>query len=57
MQEQKVAIEEVAKTIYNINDITQSTAAGVEELNASSEGIAKTAELLKQEMSFFKIDK
>jgi methyl-accepting chemotaxis protein len=56
MQEQKVAIEEVAKTIYSINDITQSTAAGVEELSASSQGIAETADLLKKEMSFFKID-
>lgn len=56
MQEQKVAIEEVAKTIYSINDITQSTASGVEELSASSQGIAQTADLLKKEMSFFKID-
>ena len=57
MQEQKIAIEEVAKTIYGINEITQSTAAGVEELNASSQGIANTADLLKKEMSFFKLDK
>ena len=57
MQEQKVAIEEVAKSIYGINEITQSTAAGVEELNASSQGIANTADLLKKEMSFFKLDK
>ncbi len=57
MQEQKVAIEEVARTIYGINEITQSTAAGVEELSASSQGIAETADLLKKEMSFFKIDK
>ncbi|HRG75296.1 MAG TPA: methyl-accepting chemotaxis protein [Leptospiraceae bacterium] len=57
MQEQKIAIEEVAKTIYGINEITQSTAAGVEELNASSQGIADTADLLKKEMSFFKLDK
>lgn len=55
MQEQKVAIEEVAKTIYGINDITQSTAAGIEELNATSQGIAETADLLQKEMSFFKI--
>ncbi|HNI90609.1 MAG TPA: methyl-accepting chemotaxis protein, partial [Leptospiraceae bacterium] len=55
MQEQKLAIEEVAKTIYGINEITQSTAAGVEELNATSEEIAATAESLKKEMEFFKI--
>lgn len=55
MQEQKLAIEEVAKTIYNINEITQSTASGVEELNATSQEIALTAESLKKEMEFFKL--
>ncbi|MDF3819621.1 methyl-accepting chemotaxis protein [Leptospira sp. 96542] len=55
MEEQKNAIGEVAQAIFNINDLTQATAAGLEQMTATSNGIANLAETLKKKMSFFRI--
>lgn len=55
MEEQKNAIGEVAQAIFSINDLTQGTAAGLEEMTATANGIANLAETLKRKINFFKI--
>jgi len=55
MEEQKNAIGEVAIAIFNINDLTQANAAGLEEMTASSTGIANLAENLRRKINFFQI--
>jgi methyl-accepting chemotaxis protein len=55
MEEQKNAIGEVSLAIYNINDLTQSTASGLEEMTANSIGVSKTAESLKQKIRYFQL--
>ncbi|EQA47067.1 methyl-accepting chemotaxis protein signaling domain protein [Leptospira broomii serovar Hurstbridge str. 5399] len=54
VQEQKLAIEEIARTISNINDLTQSNAASSEELSSSSVGLANLAEDLKKDSGYFR---
>jgi methyl-accepting chemotaxis protein len=54
-REQKNAVAEVMKTVTSINDITQSSAAGAEEMTANSERLASMAEDLKNKISFFKV--
>jgi methyl-accepting chemotaxis protein len=53
MGEQKNAINEVAQAIFSINDLTQSNAAGLEEMTASSTGIANLSENLRKKINFF----
>jgi methyl-accepting chemotaxis protein len=54
MNEQKIAVEEVSKSINSINENIQSNAAGAEEMNATVENIAKMASELKTRMDFFR---
>ena len=55
MEEQKSAVNEIAKSISLINNTTQGTSAASEELSASSETIADNAKLLAREIDFFKL--
>jgi methyl-accepting chemotaxis protein len=56
MEEQKSAISEVARAIYTIDDMTQSTAAGLEEMTATSNEIALLADSMKNKINFFKLN-
>jgi methyl-accepting chemotaxis protein len=53
--EQKNAVAEVMKTITTINEVTQSSAAGTEQMNANSNRLASMAVNLKNKVSFFKV--
>jgi methyl-accepting chemotaxis protein len=53
--EQKNAVTEVMKSITNINDLSQSSAAGSEQMNANATGLASMADLLKERISFFNV--
>ncbi len=53
--EQKNAVAEVKKSITNINDLTQSSAAGVEEMSANATRLASMADLLKDRISIFNV--
>jgi methyl-accepting chemotaxis protein len=55
MEEQKEAIGEVAQAIFNINDLTQANAAGLEEMTATASGIANLAENLRRKINFFQL--
>ncbi|XDD48959.1 methyl-accepting chemotaxis protein [Leptospira sp. WS92.C1] len=55
VREQKIAIEEISRTITTINELNQSSAASSEELSSSSIGLARLAEDLKREVEFFKL--
>jgi len=54
-EEQKIASMEIAKSMGNINELTQSNAAGSEEMNAKTDEIADMASVLENKVSFFKI--
>lgn len=53
VQEQKLAIEEISKTISGINDLTQSNASSTEELSSGSVGLAHLSEDLKKQAEYF----
>lgn len=53
--EQKRAMEEIVKSITRINDLTQSIAAGTEQMTASLKGIEQMAETLKENIEYFKL--
>jgi methyl-accepting chemotaxis protein len=53
--EQKRAMEEIVKSITRINDLTQSIAAGTEQMTASLKSIENMAETLKESIEYFKI--
>ena len=55
--EQKSATMEIAKSIGNINELTQSNASGAEEMSANAENLTALAERLKQDIDFFKLDR
>ncbi len=55
MEEQRNAIGEVAQAIYNINELTQSTASGLEEMTANSERVAQMAENLRNKSRYFSL--
>ena len=55
MTEHKSAIEEIIRSMSNINESTLSNSSGAEEIAASSEKLANMAEILKRETHFFKI--
>jgi methyl-accepting chemotaxis protein len=55
MEEQKSAVNEIAKSISLINNTTQGTSAASEELSAASESIADNAKKLSNEIEFFKL--
>lgn len=53
IQEQKLAVEEISKTISSINDLTQSNASSTEELSSGSVGLAHLSEDLKNQAEYF----
>ncbi|MDY6969827.1 MAG: methyl-accepting chemotaxis protein [Spirochaetota bacterium] len=54
--EQKVAVNEIVKSVSNISTLVQSNASGAEEMSGNSENIAKMSESLKGKVTFFKVD-
>jgi len=54
--EQKIAFDEISKSIVNINELAQSNAAGAEQMSAGSEGLRDMAENVKEKIDFFKVE-
>ncbi len=54
-EEQKNAISEVMKSITNINDLTQSNAAGAEQMTSNATRLATMADFLKNKISVFNV--
>ncbi len=54
-EEQRLAVAEVMKSITNINDLVQSSAAGSEEMTASAHKLTSMAEQLMAEIRFFSL--
>lgn len=52
--EQTVTQQEIAKTMNQINEQTQSQASGAEEIASSAEEISAQAESMKAQLEFFK---
>ena len=52
--EQKLATDEIVRSITSINELTQANASGSEEMSANAESIAAMAESLKESVNFFK---
>ncbi|HEY1406292.1 MAG TPA: HAMP domain-containing methyl-accepting chemotaxis protein [Spirochaetota bacterium] len=55
MEEQKVAIREISLSVANINELSQSSASGSEEMAGNSENVSSIAEKLKSDLDFFKV--
>jgi methyl-accepting chemotaxis protein len=55
MEEQKTAIREIMLSITNINELTQSNAAGAEEMAGSAESVSGLAAQLWKELEYFKL--
>ncbi len=55
MMEQKTAIGDVASSIANINELTQTNASGAEEMAGSSGNLSNMALSLKESVDFFRI--
>ncbi len=53
-KEQRKAVSEVMKSVTNINDLTQSSASGAEEMSANASRLASMAENLMKKVNFFK---
>ncbi len=53
--EQQTAVDEIVKSISNINQLTQTNAEGAEEMSIQSRQMAATAISLKKTVDFFKI--
>ncbi len=53
--EQKNAVADVMKTITTINEVTQSSASGTEQMTANSNRLAGMAVNLKNKVNFFKV--
>ncbi len=54
-EEQKTAVDEIVKSISNINDLTQTNASGAEEMSSQSKEIAEAANDLKNAVDHFQI--
>ncbi|HNW28301.1 MAG TPA: methyl-accepting chemotaxis protein [Spirochaetota bacterium] len=54
-EEQKNAVNEIVRSVSNINELTQANASGSEQLSGTSENLAAMAESLKQAVDYFKI--
>lgn len=54
MDEQKIALHEISVSVAGINELSQSNAAGAEQMSANASGVSKIAEGLKRDMDFFK---
>ncbi|MBP7902031.1 MAG: hypothetical protein KA015_04360 [Spirochaetes bacterium] len=52
--EQKNAMEEIVKSIANINELTQANASGAESMAENAEKLASVAEEMKNSIDFFK---
>ena len=55
MQEQKIALSEIANAIYNMSNLIQSNVSSMGDLNSDSETIARMAHNLKEQIDYFKI--
>ena len=55
MQEQKIALSEIANAIYNMSNLIQSNVSSMGDLNSDSETIASMAHNLKEQIDYFKI--
>ena len=55
MQEQKIALSEIANAIYNMSGLIQSNVSSMGDLNSDSETIASMAHNLKEQIDYFKI--
>ncbi len=53
-EEQKIAIDEIVKSISNINDLTQSNVQGADEMTVQSKEMAESAIELKNAVAFFR---
>ncbi len=54
-EEQRIAVAEVMKSITNINELIQASAAGSEEMTVNASKLASMAENLKNRVAFFRI--
>ncbi len=54
-REQRTAVAEVMKSVTNINDLTQSSASGAEEMTANAGKLAAMADNLRNKVQFFKV--
>ncbi|OHD66163.1 MAG: hypothetical protein A2176_07940 [Spirochaetes bacterium RBG_13_51_14] len=54
MEEQKLAINEISKSIQAINEATYANSSSSEELSANSENVAEHARRMKEMVEFFK---
>lgn len=54
--QQKLAVEEIVKSISTITEITQANASGSEEMAANSAELSDMAISLQEKVSFFKIE-
>ena len=54
--EQRHAVTEIMKAISNINELMQANAAGSEEISANTAKLAKMAEDMREDISFFKAE-
>ena len=55
--EQKRAVSEIVKSITHINELTQTNAAGTEEVTANSRNIIQMSEALMKAVDYFSIKK
>ena len=55
IDEGKNALDEIVKSLSNINEMTQANSSGAEELSAGSEQLASISDILKKTISFFRI--
>ncbi len=53
--DQKIATDEIVKSITLINELLQTNASGAEEAAGTSERVANIAETLKMKVNFFKV--
>lgn len=53
--ENKIGINEIAKSISDISQLSQNNAAGAEEMSSNAEELAGMADQLKQRINFFKV--
>ncbi len=56
INEQERGVNEINDSITSINDEVQASANGAEEIAGSSEEVASMAQIMKEKISFFKLD-
>ncbi len=55
LNQQKSVMEEILRAVSNISQLTQTNAAGAEEMTANAESVACLTESLKQKVDYFKV--